>query len=98
MPRVRLATLRAACSRSSGEAVPGSWIPETRFLGPDAAAALLSTLPPLGLSGSAVYDALVAAAARELFAKRTHGAGRSRSIRAGNHGTIPPIQPDWIFK
>jgi hypothetical protein len=65
MPRVRLATLRAACSRSSGEAVPGSWIPETRFLGPDAAAALLSTLPPLGLSGSAVYDALVAAAARE---------------------------------
>jgi predicted nucleic acid-binding protein len=39
--------------------------PESRFLGPDAAAALLSTLPSLGLSGGGVYGALVAAAAHE---------------------------------
>jgi predicted nucleic acid-binding protein len=39
--------------------------PETRYLGPEAGAALLSSLPSLGLSGGAVYDALVGATARE---------------------------------
>lgn len=39
--------------------------PATRFLSADAAAALLESLPGLGIAGGSVYDALVAGAARE---------------------------------
>jgi predicted nucleic acid-binding protein len=39
--------------------------PHTRFLGPDAAAALLGELHLAGIAGGAVYDALVGAVARE---------------------------------
>jgi predicted nucleic acid-binding protein len=39
--------------------------PESRYLGPDATATLLASLPALGLGGGAVYDALVGATARE---------------------------------
>jgi predicted nucleic acid-binding protein len=39
--------------------------PHTTFLSPDAAAALLSELPSLGIAGGAVYDALVGASAKE---------------------------------
>ena len=39
--------------------------PETRYLGIDAAAKLLASLPTAGLAGSSVYDALVGATARE---------------------------------
>jgi predicted nucleic acid-binding protein len=39
--------------------------PHTRFLSADAAAALLSELPAVGVAGGAVYDALVGAAANE---------------------------------
>jgi predicted nucleic acid-binding protein len=39
--------------------------PHTRFLSPDAAAALLSELPSVGIAGGAVYDALVGASAKE---------------------------------
>jgi predicted nucleic acid-binding protein len=39
--------------------------PHSRFLSADAAAALLSELPTLGIAGGAVYDALVGASAKE---------------------------------
>ncbi|HYF27212.1 MAG TPA: type II toxin-antitoxin system VapC family toxin [Baekduia sp.] len=39
--------------------------PATRFLGPDAASALLAELAGVGIAGGAVYDALVGAVARE---------------------------------
>jgi predicted nucleic acid-binding protein len=39
--------------------------PHSRFLGADAAAALLAELHTLGIAGGAVYDALVGASARE---------------------------------
>jgi predicted nucleic acid-binding protein len=39
--------------------------PHSRYLGPEATAQLLATLPGFGISGGAVFDALVAAAARE---------------------------------
>lgn len=39
--------------------------PENRFLSPGAATLLLVGLPELGISGGSVYDALVAAAAKE---------------------------------
>ena len=39
--------------------------PQSRFLSADAAAALLSALPGVGIAGGAVYDALVGAAAKE---------------------------------
>ncbi len=39
--------------------------PESRFLSAEAATLLLVGLPELGLSGGSVYDALVAAAAKE---------------------------------
>jgi predicted nucleic acid-binding protein len=39
--------------------------PATRFLGPEAASDVLGRLAPLGLSGGAVYDALVGVAAVE---------------------------------
>src|SRR5579875_871295 len=39
--------------------------PHTRFLSDNGAALLLGELPALGLGGGAVYDALVAACARE---------------------------------
>ncbi len=39
--------------------------PENRFLGADAAAALLPELHAAGIAGGAVYDALVGASARE---------------------------------
>ncbi len=39
--------------------------PETRFLGPQAAASLSLELADLGISGGSVYDALVAATAKE---------------------------------
>jgi predicted nucleic acid-binding protein len=40
-------------------------VPHTRFLGPDAAAALLDELHLAGIAGGAVDDALVGAVARE---------------------------------
>jgi predicted nucleic acid-binding protein len=39
--------------------------PHSRFLGAKAAAALLAELNALGIAGSAVYDALVGATAKE---------------------------------
>lgn len=39
--------------------------PHTRFLGPNAATELLNALPALGIAGGSIYDALVAAAAKE---------------------------------
>jgi predicted nucleic acid-binding protein len=39
--------------------------PHSRFLSADAAAALLSELPAVGVAGGAVYDALVGASAKE---------------------------------
>jgi predicted nucleic acid-binding protein len=39
--------------------------PHSRFLGADAAAALLAELHTVGIAGGAVYDALVGASARE---------------------------------
>lgn len=39
--------------------------PHSRFLGADAAAALLGEIHALGIAGGAVYDALVGACARE---------------------------------
>jgi predicted nucleic acid-binding protein len=39
--------------------------PDSRFLSADAAAALLSELPTVGIAGGAVYDALIGASARE---------------------------------
>ena len=39
--------------------------PHSRFLGADAAAALLGEMHALGIAGGAVYDALVGASARE---------------------------------
>ena len=42
-----------------------SEFPATHHLGAAAAAALVADLPGLGISGGAVYDALVAAAAKE---------------------------------
>jgi predicted nucleic acid-binding protein len=39
--------------------------PHSRFLGADAAAALLAELHTVGIAGGAVYDALVGAAAKE---------------------------------
>jgi predicted nucleic acid-binding protein len=39
--------------------------PHSRFLGADAAAALLSELPAVGIAGGDVYDALVGASAKE---------------------------------
>ncbi len=39
--------------------------PYSRFLGPEAAAALLVELHTAGIAGGAVYDALVGACARE---------------------------------
>ena len=60
--------------------------PATRFLGARATAALLAELHHAGIAGGAVYDALVAAAAREhgRFSRRATTArstriGRSRS-------------------
>ena len=37
--------------------------PESRFLGEEATSSLTARLPEIGISGGAVYDALVAAAA-----------------------------------
>jgi predicted nucleic acid-binding protein len=39
--------------------------PHSRYLGADAAAALLAEVPAVGVAGGAVYDALVGAAAKE---------------------------------
>ncbi len=51
---------RAAVGRLLADNFPGS-----RFLGPDAAEALLRRMPTLGVTGGSVYDALVGAAAVE---------------------------------
>jgi len=48
--------IRTAVSRS---------FPSTRFLSPKASAALVNEIADLGISGGSIFDALVAAAARE---------------------------------
>ncbi|BCQ08503.1 ribonuclease VapC27 [Mycobacterium heckeshornense] len=51
--------------------------PETRFLGPQAAASLLAALGTAGIAGGSVYDALVGAVAHEhrlTLATRDHRA------------------------
>jgi predicted nucleic acid-binding protein len=60
----RLPAPNRATAAAAGRALRANF-PETRHLGPDAAAALLSSLASLSLGGGAVYDALVGAAARE---------------------------------
>ena len=60
----RLPVPNRATAAAAGRALSRNF-PETRYLGADAAAKLLASLPSLGLGGGAVYDALVGAAARE---------------------------------
>ena len=54
--------------------------PATAFLAEDAAAALGPELARLGISGGAVYDALVGAAARQHGRSLVSGDARARSI------------------
>ena len=54
--------------------------PATEFLADDAAAALGPELARLGISGGAVYDALVAAAAREQGRSLVSGDARARPV------------------
>jgi predicted nucleic acid-binding protein len=54
--------------------------PATEFLAGDAAAALGPELARLGISGGAVYDALVGAAAREHGRSLVSGDARARSV------------------
>jgi predicted nucleic acid-binding protein len=54
--------------------------PGSAFLTPEAAAALGSELARLGISGGAVYDALVAAAARETEHELLSGDARARAV------------------
>lgn len=52
---------------------------ETRFLGPDAARELAGEIARLGIAGGSVYDALVAATAREHDLPLMTGDRRARS-------------------
>jgi predicted nucleic acid-binding protein len=54
--------------------------PETRFLGPDAARDLAGELARLEIAGGSVYDALVAATAREHALPLMTGDRRARSV------------------
>ena len=54
--------------------------PESGFLGEAEAVALGSDLAQLGVSGGAVYDALVGAAARQHGRRLLTGDGRARSV------------------
>ncbi len=60
--------------------------PQTRFLGSKASAALVAQLSARGVSGGAVYDALVGAAAAEhglrLVSRDTRAAGTYRAMGA----------------
>jgi len=60
--------------------------PHTRFLSSEASAALVAQLAASGVSGGAVYDALVAAAAAEhglrLVSRDTRAAGTYRAMGA----------------
>lgn len=51
-------------SRTASRLIEANF-PHTRFLGPNATAALLSSLHDAGIAGGSVYDALVGAAAKE---------------------------------
>lgn len=72
----RLPSSSRLTPRVAEEAIAGVF-PHTRMLGADAAERVRAALPSLGIAGGAVYDALVAAAARE------HGLVlASRDVRA----------------
>jgi predicted nucleic acid-binding protein len=57
--------------------------PATAFLGADAAAALGSELAKLGISGGAVYDGLVGAAARQHRRLLVSADSRAKSVYEG---------------
>lgn len=59
----RMPLLSRMTARAAGDALQRNF-PETRYLDPAATAALLASLPQLGIAGGAVYDALVGAAAK----------------------------------